>query len=43
MNWYEIYASRMMLLLAPVSASAFVQMFLIVENETHYQLSDWVR
>jgi hypothetical protein len=37
MNGAEVYASRMMLLLAPISASALS--FLIVDNETHYQLN----
>jgi hypothetical protein len=41
MNGAEVYASRMMLLLALLSASS-EQMFLIVDNETHYQLSGWL-
>jgi hypothetical protein len=42
MNWAEVYASRMMLLLAPVSASALSRcsQWLKMRLVTHYQLSD---
>jgi hypothetical protein len=34
----EVYALRMMLLLAPGISQRSEQIFLIVDNETHYQL-----
>jgi hypothetical protein len=43
-NIAEVYASRMMLLLAPVSASALSRCssLLTMRLVTHYQLSGWL-
>jgi hypothetical protein len=38
MKGSEVYASRITLLLGPISSSC-KQMFLMVNNESHYQLS----
>jgi hypothetical protein len=44
MNGAEVYASRMMMLLAPVSASALSRCssLLTMRLVTHYQLSGWI-
>jgi multisubunit Na+/H+ antiporter MnhG subunit len=44
MNGADIYASRMMLLLAPVSASALGRCasLLTMRLDTHYQFSGWL-